>query len=134
MKRGLLLGGTAVISSVGALLYQAGSWMPTFLVGQTTDGLGNSQQSQGSRTLTGDPVQTHYGNVQVEISVTGAHIDSVNVLQAPSGRNQQWTAHAIPILVQETLAAQSADISSVTGVSWTSEGFIKSLQSALSQM
>ena len=114
MKRGVILGTTALASTLGAFVYQAGSWLPEFLVGATSSGLNNGTASQGSRTITGDAVSTHYGNVQVEIAVTGTHIDAVNVLQAPSGRDQQWTDHAIPILVQETLSAQNAEISNVT--------------------
>jgi uncharacterized protein with FMN-binding domain len=79
-------------------------------------------------------VQTPYGPVQVAVVVNGTQITSVNVAQAPSGRNQRFTDYAIPILTQETLDAQNANISVASGASYTSMGFIQSLQSALSQM
>lgn len=135
MIRGALIGTTALVSSVGAFLYNAGSWQPEILVGAPSSGGGNlSGGTQGSRTITGDAVDTWYGAVQVEITVTGTHIDSVSVVKAPTGRNQQFTDFAIPTLVQETLDAQSAKISSVSGASHTSEGFIKSLQSAIAKI
>jgi uncharacterized protein with FMN-binding domain len=74
-----------------------------------------------------------YGTVQVQVVVSSGHVTNVNVLQAPSGRNSRYTNYALPILTQETLDAQSANISTASGASFTSRAFIKSLQSALSK-
>ena len=135
MKRGLAIGGTAVAGAIAALMYQAGSYGPEFLIGATADsGLGGDTSGKSTKTIDGDTVMTHYGPVQVQISVTGTHIDAVNVLQAPTGHNISWTNHAIPILVKETIDAQSAQIASVSGVSYTSAGFVQSLQSAIAQI
>jgi len=89
-----------------------------------------------SGTYTGDAVQTRYGTVQVEITVTDGQITAVDALQAPSGnpRNEQITSHAVPILTDEVLAAQNANVDSVSGASYTSDGYLQSLQSALDQM
>ena len=72
-----------------------------------------------------------YGTVQVQIVVSGGQITTVNVLKAPSGKNSSYTNYAVPILTQETLDAQSANISAAGGASFTSRAYIKSLQSAL---
>ena len=83
-------------------------------------------------TFTGNTASAgFYGNVQVQIVVSSGQITTVNVLQAPSGRNSRYTNYAVPILTQETLDAQSANISTAGGASFTSRAFIKSLQSAL---
>ncbi|MEY4348530.1 MAG: hypothetical protein RIS43_949, partial [Actinomycetota bacterium] len=143
MKRGILIGTGALVGAIGSLVYPAGAVTPSILVGDPnatqaiptggTD-LGGNTSGSGERTLTGDTVQTPYGPVQVAVVVNGTQITSVNVAQAPSGRNQRFTDYAIPILTQETLDAQNANISVASGASYTSMGFIQSLQSALSQM
>jgi uncharacterized protein with FMN-binding domain len=57
------------------------------------------------------------------------------VIDYPSsnGKDQQINARALPVLVQETLDAQSADIDMVSGATYTSDGYTESLQSALDQ-
>lgn len=89
----------------------------------------------GSGTYTGSAVTTRYGIVQVKITVSGKKITNVSFAQltAFDGRSQQINSDAAPILLQETLIAQSANIDSVSGASYTSEGYVESLQSALDQ-
>jgi uncharacterized protein with FMN-binding domain len=86
-----------------------------------------------ARTLTGDAVQTIYGAVQVQITVKGGKITAVNALEYPEGtpRDYQINAYAIPQLNSETLAANSASINAVSGATYTSQGYIGSLQSAV---
>jgi uncharacterized protein with FMN-binding domain len=86
-----------------------------------------------SRTLTGDAVQTQYGVVQVQLTASGKKIQNVSFLQltANDGRSQQINSYAGPILLQETLSAQSAQIDTVSGATYTSEGYLQSLQTAL---
>jgi uncharacterized protein with FMN-binding domain len=80
----------------------------------------------------GDTVQTRYGPVQVRLAVSGSGITGVDVLQYPSGgHNQELSSYALPILVQETLDAQSAQVDMVSGATYTSAGYQQSLQSAL---
>jgi uncharacterized protein with FMN-binding domain len=57
----------------------------------------------------------------------------VSVLQSPNGnpRDQEINAYALPILVQESLDAQSANIDMVSGATVTSDGYLQSLQGAL---
>jgi uncharacterized protein with FMN-binding domain len=82
-------------------------------------------------TFTGPAVFVNYGTVQVRITVVNGKITDAVAVQAPSGRNDRWTNMALPILKQQTLAAQSANIQGASGASYTSYGWYKSLQGAL---
>lgn len=84
-----------------------------------------------SGTFTGPAIFVNYGTVQVKITVTNGHITDAVAVQAPSGRNDRYTQMAVPILKQQTLAAQSANIKGASGASYTSYGWTKSLQGAL---
>ncbi|MET4641488.1 FMN-binding protein [Streptomyces sp. NPDC006539] len=86
-------------------------------------------------TFTGAPVDTQYGTVQVAATLSKGKITAVKVLRAPdrSGRDQEIAAYALPRLTQEAIGAQSAHIDAVSGASYTSQGYIQSLQSALDQ-
>jgi uncharacterized protein with FMN-binding domain len=89
--------------------------------------------SPTSVSYTGAAEQTRYGIVQVKLTVRGNKITNVGFAQltAFDGRSQQINSQAAPTLLQETLQAQSAKIDSVSGASYTSQGYIQSLQSAL---
>ncbi|WP_329528347.1 FMN-binding protein [Streptomyces sp. NBC_01462] len=95
----------------------------------------SSGSPAGTGTFTGDPIDTQYGTVQVAATLQAGKITAVKVLQAPNqnGRDQQIAAYALPRLTQEAIGAQSAHIDSVSGASYTSQGYIQSLQSALDQ-
>jgi uncharacterized protein with FMN-binding domain len=92
-----------------------------------------SGTSAGGGTYNGSVAQTRWGPVQVSITVANGKITAVNVPAYPTAnrRDQQINAYALPILRQETLAAQSADIDTVSGATVTSEGYKQSLQAAL---
>jgi uncharacterized protein with FMN-binding domain len=89
--------------------------------------------SATGRTFVGDVADTRWGPVQVEITVSGGKIGDVRVLRSPDAnhRDIQINNAALPVLVQETLAAQSAQIDAVSGATYTSDGYIRSLQSAI---
>jgi len=86
-----------------------------------------------SKAYLGQAVQTQYGIVQVKLTVSGTKITNVSFAQltAYDGRSQEINSQAAPILLQETLSAQSARIDTVSGASYTSDGYVQSLQSAL---
>ena len=97
---------------------------------------GGDQQPTGSATTTGRVAQTRWGPVQVQITTDASGtITDVEVVQYPSGNreDEQINSYALPLLVQATLDAQSADIDMVSGATVTSEGYLQSLQSALDQ-
>ncbi|WP_037607352.1 FMN-binding protein [Streptacidiphilus rugosus] len=86
-------------------------------------------------SYTGSAVDTRYGPVQVRISVRSGKLSKVDVLQYPSGsqRDADINSYALPVLNQEALAAGNASIDMVSGATYTSTGYIQSLQSALDQ-
>ena len=86
-----------------------------------------------SGTFVGDTVNVRYGNVQVKITVENGKITDAQAVQAPNGRNDRWTQMAVPILRQQTLQAQSAQITGASGASFTSYGWYTSLVSALAK-
>ena len=103
--------------------------------GGTSDGSTSSGSSSPTATYTGSVVQTRWGPVQVRITVSAGKITAVDVPQYPqgNGKDQQINAYALPILVQDTLSAQSADIDMVSGATVTSDGYVQSLQAALDE-
>ena len=96
---------------------------------------GGSSTSSSSSTVTGQTAQTQWGPVQVQITVDGGKITDVTAVQYPNGngRDQEINSYALPVLAQEALAAQSANIDHVSGATVTSDGYVQSLQSALDQ-
>ena len=88
-----------------------------------------------SGTFTGASANTVYGPVQVQITLVNGKITNATALTYPTGsfRDQQINQQAIPYLIQETLAAQSANITGVGGASFTSQGWVDSLTSALAK-
>jgi uncharacterized protein with FMN-binding domain len=86
-----------------------------------------------SLTVAGSVVDTAYGPVQVEVTLRDGRITGARALARPSGngQTQQINSYAIPQLDQETITAQSAQIDTVSGASYTSDGYRQSLQSAL---
>lgn len=92
--------------------------------------------SSGSATVTGDVAQTQWGPVQVQLTVQAGKITAVDVLQYPNGnhRDVEINDYALPILIDETVKAQNAQIDMVSGATVTSDGYVRSLQSALDQV
>lgn len=84
------------------------------------------------REVTGRPYDVGYGVVQVRITLVGSRLRDVTALSLPQGgRSSDISSYAGPRLRQEALAAQSARIDTVSGASYTSAGYARSLQSAL---
>ncbi|MET9899344.1 FMN-binding protein [Streptomyces sp. NPDC006446] len=118
-------------SDPAAASAQGGAAPQQTAAGQESPQGGSAQQS-GTRTVTGDVVKTQYGPVQVRLTMSGGKITKVDAVQAPEGGTSgQKTALAVPELNKAVLTAQSADIDAVSGATYTSGGYEKSLQSAL---
>jgi uncharacterized protein with FMN-binding domain len=96
-------------------------------------GTSGSGTSNGTETYSGSVAQTRWGPVQVTITVSGGKITDVAVPTYPNGnhRDEEINAYALPVLTQETMSAQSADIDTVSGATVTSDGYKESLQAAL---
>ncbi|CAM5661253.1 FMN-binding protein [Streptomyces canus] len=94
---------------------------------------GTGSAATGTKTVTGDTVQTRWGPVQVRITIKDGKLTEVTAVTYPTDnpRDQEINSYAIPRLRTEALQAQSAEIDTVSGATYTSDGYRQSLQSAL---
>jgi uncharacterized protein with FMN-binding domain len=90
----------------------------------------SSAPARPSGTFTGSDENTQYGDVQVQITVSNGKITDVNDVQQPSDNT---ASQAVSQLNQEVLTAQSANIQAVSGATYTSQGYIGSLQQAVNK-
>jgi uncharacterized protein with FMN-binding domain len=99
--------------------------------GSVTAGAPTRPPAEGA--VPGQPVTTQYGPVQVAAVVRAGRLAEVEALQAPADNpnSKRINDQALPVLRQEALAAQSAQIDTVAGATFTSEGYRRSLQSAI---
>jgi uncharacterized protein with FMN-binding domain len=105
--------------------------------GTTTPGASaGGSASNGATTVTGAAWPTIYGPVQVRITVSGGKVTAATATEYPTEtpRDSQINAFAIPQLNSETVAAGSAQIDTVSGATYTSQGYIGSLQNALDKV
>jgi uncharacterized protein with FMN-binding domain len=100
-----------------------------------SSGSSSKSTSSGPKTYTGEVADTEWGPVQVQITVANGKITAVQPTQVPNGnfRDQEINSYAVPILNQEVVQAQSAQIDAVSGATVTSDGYVQSLQSAIDQ-
>lgn len=96
-------------------------------------GAGPSPPSAGPVTTLGQAVTDQYGTIQVRIVTVGRQIRSVSFAQLVGDEelSDLINAQAGPLLLHRTLIAQSAQIDTVSGATYTSEAYRQSLQSAL---
>ena len=129
--------GLATVSSNGG---NPGSGNGTGTQTQPPSGSGSTTgpgtRSSYSGTLTGTAVQIPFGTVQVQVTLQNGRITDVKALQLPSDqrRSQQIGQYAAPQLRSEVLSAQSAQVNTISGATYTSIGYLQSLQSALDQV
>ncbi|MES5819789.1 FMN-binding protein [Streptomyces sp. RG80] len=136
--RRIVLSSAATVSGMVLLLSLKPHTAPTVAglassPAPSTSSSTSSGSVTGTRTLTGDSVQTRYGPVQVRITLRNGKLTDVTALTYPqeNPRDQQISAYAVPQLTREALSAQGADIDTVSGATYTSDGYRQSLQSAL---
>jgi uncharacterized protein with FMN-binding domain len=103
--------------------------------GSSGSSSGSGSSSSAAKTYSGDAVSTRFGDVQVEITVANGKITDSKVLQVPwnDHKDQEINSYAVPILNQEAVDQQSSNIDMVSGATYTSQGYITSLQSAIDQ-
>ena len=150
--RRVILAVTGTIAGLVALL-SFKSHSPTVPVAATTGTVSGSSSSSsssattvpgefrsvagtltpGETTITGKVGNTVYGPVQVQLVVKSGKIVKVAILEQPANtiHDIQIGEFAFPRLISETLTAQSAKIDAVSGASYTSAGYVASLQSAV---
>ncbi|MEA2532955.1 MAG: hypothetical protein QOJ93_766 [Actinomycetota bacterium] len=94
-----------------------------------------SPPAAASRTVTGPVVTTRFGDVQVAVSISGQRVTDVRAPQLPydRARSASISQYVAPVLRSEALAAQSAQIDTISGATYTSDAYAQSLQAALTQ-
>jgi uncharacterized protein with FMN-binding domain len=152
MRRAILAITATIAGLVALLTFKSHApTIPTATVGGTGSGVSSSPVSEtgpgavvptgsqagslttGESAITGQPANTVYGPVQVQLIVRAKKIVKVSILEQPENtiHDIQIGQFAFPRLISETLSAQSAKIDAVSGASYTSAGYIQSLQNAL---
>ena len=86
-------------------------------------------------TWAGSTVSTRFGDVQVQVTISGGAVTDVTALQLTDhdNRSVQISNRAAPILRDEVLQAQSSSVSLVSGATYTSAAYLQSLQAALDE-
>jgi uncharacterized protein with FMN-binding domain len=122
---------TAAATTKPATTAAAGS-TPT----KTTSSSSSSTTKAVSGTATGNAIATQYGNAQVRVTVTNGKVVKIEALQLQGNdpRSLQISSSAEPILQQEALSKQTADVDAVSGATFTSASYTQSLQSALDKL
>jgi uncharacterized protein with FMN-binding domain len=103
--------------------------------GTASSGAPDSGSTSAAKTYDGDTAQTRWGPVQVRITVQDGKITASEAIVYPNGNHEdvEINSFALPVLSQEAVQEQSADIDMVSGATVTSEGYLSSLQSAIDQ-
>lgn len=79
-----------------------------------------------------DVIEDYYGFYQLEVKVVDGKVAKVNILKTPDGESQIYSDFSIPELIKNSIGVtNSSEVQSVSGASYTSDGYRKSLQSAL---
>lgn len=143
MRTRAALGGVFASIAVLTIGWQVGSSAtPTTTSQPTASGstdssasTANSSTSSNDGSYTGDSVSTRFGDVQVQITVSGGALTDVTALQLTDhdGKSVQISNRAAPVLRSEVLQAGSANVNTVSGATYTSDAYLTSLQSALDQ-
>lgn len=110
---------------------------PARVSGSGSDAGGAPTGSAGTKDglYTGASVRTRFGDVQVQVAVAAGRITDLRALHLTDrdGRSVQISNRAAPVLRDEVISAQSAHVRMVSGATYTSVGYLTSLQSALDQ-
>ncbi len=93
-----------------------------------SSGSASTPSTSSKKVVRGTAINTSKGTVQVQVTFEGDKIGSVSMLQQPD--HPQTTA-AVPVLIEETLKAQSSTIDTVSGATITSDAYVQSLQAAI---
>ena len=121
-------------TAAAAATTTAAATTPTATTSGTSASAGERDRLSG--TATGDAIDTQYGNAQVRVTVKDGKIVKLEALQLQGNdpRSVQISSSAAPILQQEVLAKQTADVDAVSGATFTSASYMQSVQSALDKL
>jgi uncharacterized protein with FMN-binding domain len=160
MNRGLVVLGATVLGLAGLLAFDQHQFGDPFALSSKSSGLklptgkdfsaattdaaptesGSTQQAAPTpakaQRAVGDAVPNQYGNVQVKVTVKEGKLTRVTFLDLPYGdpTSQSISDQVAPVLAQQAIDAQSANVAGVSGATYTSDGYRQSLQSALDKV
>ena len=134
MRRAPVVISATIAGTAGVLAFHPHS--PAVRTAAASTAVATTTSSASSGTATGDAIPTQYGDAQVRVTVKTGKIVSIEAMQLQGNdpRSVAISSSAEPILRQEALAAQSANIDAVSGATYTSESYTQSLQSALDKL
>lgn len=100
-----------------------------------TRGLARARRHR-SRSALGATERYGYGQLAVRVTARAGHIVNVAVaeIQTAEPYSANLARQAIPTLRAEVLSAQTASINGVSGATYTSEAYARSLQAALDKL
>ncbi|MFD9892826.1 FMN-binding protein [Amycolatopsis sp. NPDC059027] len=128
MKKTIFVVALSIAGFIAVWRFEPSPMGTTAPVAPSTSASSNGSSASGPATVEGSAESSEYGTVQVRVTFSGKRITDVQLAQEPDSRRGQ---RAIPLLREEALRAQSADIDTVSGATMTSESYIRSLQAAL---
>ena len=132
--------GTATPGTSGASSTTAPTTVPEGTGGTTPSSVTTTPSppttASSTRSGTGQDVQYQYGDVQLKVTEQGSKITDISIVtdNATDPRSAQINSQALPLLQQEAMSAQSANIDGVSGATFTSQAYAQALQSALDQL
>ena len=131
LRRNLAVGGSTGVLLVLLFLYPTSTNRVDHPAASAAPGVVSA--GTGDLTVNGTSEGTRYGPVQVRVTVRAGRLVAVDALVYPKsgGRDREISSFALPQLRQEALAVQGARIDTVSGATFTSDGYRRSLQSAL---
>jgi hypothetical protein len=126
-------GGTSSSSSSSSSLSSSRGGQTEVVPGAFPQGSIARNLPAGESAVDGKVANTSYGPVQIQLIERSGKIVKVAVLVQPTNtlHDVQIGEFAFPKLIGETLTAQNSKIDAVSGATYTSAGYIQSLQSAL---
>jgi uncharacterized protein with FMN-binding domain len=140
----LILSGAAVAIAVAVAIrphskpvaHQSGPGSPSPTVRATSPGQSATPHVYHSGTATGLVAHTMWGGVQVRVTVARGRIVNVAAVRLPRGNQMdvRLSKPAARTLEREVISAQSAQVDMVSGATYTCQGYLRSLQSALDQL
>lgn len=102
--------------------------------GTGSSGADTTSAAYADGTWTGAAVSEPWGAFQVQVVIRGGSITDVAVVEAPGDRHSRAiNSQAVPLLKESTIASQGASVDMVSGATWTSDSYARSLQSALDE-
>src|SRR3989344_5286182 len=130
------IGLLTVTAAYSVWQYLGGQSPPTSGIPRENPMMPQSMMSSGqfiNGSYVGKATDSFYGIVQVKAIIQGGRLTDVGFLKFPNDRETSIgvSNRSLPILRQEAITAQSADIDSVSGATQTAEAFNISLASAL---